>query len=609
MGSRRGSGWLAAASVLLAVAAAPASANEGFELNASTPFRIVTGVPHGIAVDQANRRIYLAIVTSEPNTGAPGQIVRFESNLTPAGTFSAGTKPFYTGVAVNPLTQGFYAAQALLHTPFGSFGTPRMDVFTSAGTAGSPFSLSDNGTLPQIAVDSSGLVYYPNAATNSVQVFNAVGQLQKEIGCSGCPGGSFDTPVSVAFNSVGELYVVDLSPDRVVKLAPSGGSYVFASTLQSGLGAAAVAVDPSTDDVFVGDLPSGSNYHIVAYHSSGTKFDDFGAGLFTNPDAQFGARIAVQIAVDATNHRLYVGELNKFYIFDKVTSKLPTAEVKPASPVGQLTATLRADVDANGHAAFECEFEFTDDADFDANDFANADTAQCPELPKGADATALSAKITGLAPVTEYHYRVTTTTYAGSATSDPATFETLPVMPATVTTKSPTSVVETSASLTGTVNPHGGSISSCQFKYGTTVSYGTTTSCVGLPGPVSEDVAVTRKVLKLSPGTTYHYKLVVTGNAGTVEGEDVKFTTASPPPPPQDPVQPPASGDPPAAAVPPVSVAPTRPPPLRCRKGFRKKKVRGRLKCVRLPCKRNVKPKRVQRKASCPKPKRASRRR
>jgi hypothetical protein len=599
--STRAGDWLPRALILLAIAvavavlASTAGASVGYEPDASTPVHSLGGkVPHGIAVDQANQRIYVAAVTNNPTTGAAGDISRFESDLTAAGTFSAGGGSFYTGVAVNPLTQGFYAVQARLHTPFGNIGTARMDLFSSSGTPGTSVPLSDAGTLPQIATDSAGNVYYPDASTGAVKVFDSAGALQGEIGCSGCPGSSsFGKPVSVALSSKGDLYVVDLAPDRVVKLTSSGGAYSFASVLQSGRGAAAVAVDPSGDDVFVGDLPSGRNYHVVAYSSSGTQFDDFGAGLFTDPEPPFGPIIAPQIAANATTHKLYVSDAGKLHIFDKVTITPPTATIKPAPAVGQLTATLRAAVNAKGHAVLECEFEYTDDADFQANGYANADTKPCPSKPDGASDTTIDAKVAGLSPLTIYHYRVSASSNAGPVTSGAETLETLPEAPPAVTTEPPLAVAQSTATLSGMVDPQGGSVSDCFFEYGTSLSYGFEIPCSELPGPVTTDVAEIEDVSGLAVGTAYHYRLVVSSNAGTTEGNDVEFKTASPPPSPQ---KPPVTGTPPATTAPapvvPGASGTTKPPPPHCRKGFRKKRVRGKLRCVK---KRRAKHRRAHR--------------
>lgn len=579
---------LLAATAMTLVATPPAQANTGYQLKAP-PSSVSLGgssVPHGIAVDQANHRIYVAIATTNGPGKGPGQIARFESDLTPAGIFGGGGSDYFSGVAVDPNTQGFYGAGAILHTPFGSIGsTPRMIPFSSAGVAGTSFPLSDTGTLPQIAVDSSGDIYYPNALTHTVQVFDSAGAVQDEITCGSCTGGAFGRPASVALSSSGDLYVVDLSPDRIVKLTPSGGSYTFSSLLQSGGGAAAVAVDPSTGDILVGALPNGARYHLIAYNSSGTQFDDFGAGLFTDPEAQFGgAAVAAQIGIDGTSHRVYVGDAAKFYVFEKTTISTPSATIKPATKVGQLTATLNAEVNANGHAALSCAFEYTDHADFEANGFTNAVEKSCSKLPDGTGSTAVEAKVSGLSLSTLYHYRVSTTTNGGSVSSGSQTFETLPNTPATATTEAPTAVTQTGATLKGKVNPQGGTVSSCRFEYGSSTSYGTNLACPTTPEAVTTDVALSKVISGLTAGTSYHYQLVVVTNAGTAKGGDVEFKTASPPS--QPPSTPPATGGETPATPPPLTTPPpvTKPvPPLRCKKGFRKKKVRGKMKCVRKP--------------------------
>lgn len=565
---------------LILTLASSTQANVGYELDASKPSRALPGPPRGIAINQTTQDIYVAIVTTNPATGVPGEINRFNSDLTADGVFAKGGG-FYTGVAINPVTQGFYASQIKLDLPQGTFGTPRLDRFSPTGAAEGSFALADAGSLPPIATDSGGRIFFPNSAAHSVQIFSSAGVLQQTLTCGGCPGGAFGRPISVATDGSDNLYVADVSPDRVVKLSPSGGgSYSFSSTLQSGRGAVAVGVDPSTGDVLVGDLPGGVNYHIVAYNSSGTQYDDFGAGIFPNPPQSppgAATNLGYQMAVNGTTHKLYVGAENKFQVFEKTTIDPPTATIEPASP-GQLVATLKASVNANGHAALECEFEYTLDTDVA---FTSATNLPCAQMPNSSASTPLSIKASGLSPDTAYRYRVGVTTNAGSVTSGIQTFETLPELPPTVTTEAPTAVTQTTATITGKVNPHGGSATNCHFEFGTSISYESNFSCP-LPGPVATDVAASKKLSNLTPGTTYHYRLVVTTNAGTVEGDDVTFTTATPPsdPEPEVPVTPPAT--PPPATTPPPTPGPiTSPPPRRCKKGFHRRKVRGKVRCVR----------------------------
>lgn len=583
-----------------AVFASPAQAAEGYELSTS---RSLPGSMKGIAIDQTSQDIYIAIVSTNPDTGALGQINRFNSDLSADGTFATGGG-YFTGVAVNPLTQAFYAVQEEIRgTPAGNVGTPRLDRFTSAGASDGSFPLAYSDSFPVVATDSEANLYIPNVTTHSVQVFNPSGTLLEEITCSGCPGGTFGKPGSVALNAADDLYVADTDPDRVVKLTSSGGTYAYASTLQSGQGAGAVAVDPSTGDVFVGDMPGGDDYHVVAYTSAGVQYDDFAADLI--PDASaggYGALSASQLAVNATTHDLYVGAVEKFYVFEKTTIDTPSATAAPATAIGQLTATLNATVNANGHAVWDCEFEYTDEADFLANGFAGASVAECPQEPDGTTETPLAVDVTGLSPGTGYRYRVSATSHAGTTESGPQSFETLPAVAPGVTTGSLQDVTETAATLSGTVNPHGGQVSDCHFELGTGTAYGTSLSCQSLPGPATSGVSVSKVVSGLDPGTSYHYRLVVTTNAGTTLGSDIEFATASPPPEPE----------PVPAPVPPAPLVVLPPPsspvvvqrPTRCKKGFRRQRVRGKARCMKV-CKRRFRKKRIRGKVRCVKVKRA----
>jgi len=96
-----------------------------------------------------------------------------------------------------------------------------------------------------------------------------------------------------------------------------------------------------------------------------------------------------------------VGEYEKFYLFNKVTIKPPTASAEAATEVGQLSATLNATVGTHGHAALECAFEYTTAADIT---FASATDLPCFENPDGYTDTALEDSLSELSPATSYRY-------------------------------------------------------------------------------------------------------------------------------------------------------------------------------------------------------------
>jgi hypothetical protein len=92
------------------------------------------------------------------------------------------------------------------------------------------------------------------------------------------------------------------------------------------------------------------------------------------------------------------------------------------------------------------------------------------------------------------------------------------------TTGSPNSVTTTSATLTGALNPEG-QPTTYSFEYGRTTSYGSHTAQTSAGGG-SSGVNVSAAIGSLTPGTTYHYRLVATNGSGTSRGSDKTFTTS-----------------------------------------------------------------------------------
>ena len=85
----------------------------------------------------------------------------------------------------------------------------------------------------------------------------------------------------------------------------------------------------------------------------------------------------------------------------------------------------------------------------------------------------------------------------------------------------------TSATASGTVNPNGQS-TTWYFEYGTSTSYGKTTSSTSA-GSGTANINVSRGLTGLSPGTTYHYRVVAANGGGTTRGGDGIFTTLTAP--------------------------------------------------------------------------------
>jgi hypothetical protein len=95
------------------------------------------------------------------------------------------------------------------------------------------------------------------------------------------------------------------------------------------------------------------------------------------------------------------------------------------------------------------------------------------------------------------------------------------------TTGPVSNVGPTSATVTGTVNPNGTS-TTWQIEYGTSTSYGSTTSSSNA-GSGTSSVPVSASLGGLKAGTTYHYRVVATNSAGTTRGADGILTTSAAP--------------------------------------------------------------------------------
>lgn len=573
---------------VLALSPAIASAGPGYEPDGT----IVTEaeLPRGIAIDQSTQDIYLAELTTNLFGEADGQVEQLDSsgNPTADSPFTTGGTDYFTGVAASSVTHSIYAYQTELSTPRGLKGTPKITSFSSSGAIGTSFSTTKS-TAAQPAVDASDHIYFPNDSNGTVQVFSSTGTLLETIACDSCAEDAFVKPTVAALDASGNLFVVDIADGgRVVEFKPSGGSYAYDSVLQSGAGAVAVGVDPSSNDIFVGDYDEGT-YHVVAYDSSGVQFDDFGGGILAAPP--FDIESAGQIAANATTHRVYVTDPGgrRVFVFKRIAAvPAPTASTSAPSPVGQLGATLRAMVDPNGHGLTDCGFEYTKDADFQANGFANATTVQCGSKPFGSTDISISVGVSGLKPATAYDYRIAVTTNGGTAKGTAQAFETLPPLPPTTTTGTASAVTLTTATLEATVNANGGPVSNCHFEYAADAKFdesGFSGASSGKCSPTPSGTlnqTVSTKVSGLAAGTEYHVRVVATNNSGKSESTDKPFSTLAETcetnavlcPLPEEKHE--------APALPAPTLAPPIPKPLKCHKGFKKKKVRGKQKCVKI---------------------------
>ena len=192
--------------------------------------------------------------------------------------------------------------------------------------------------------------------------------------------------------------------------------------------------------------------------------------------------------------------------------------------MGLDTATLNATVNPEVTPVTDCHFEYVDDADFQVDGFAGAQTIPCDSDPAPAPRPSRSrAEITGLTPGATYHFRIVAT--AGeTSTGQERSFTTTPIA---ITSPATGTDHHTNATLNGHIDPSGDTVTDCYFDWGTDTSYGNTADCV--EGDDFEAAAdVSAFVNGLTPGQTVHFRLHLnTTGHGEVVGADASFTPPS----------------------------------------------------------------------------------
>ena len=195
----------------------------------------------------------------------------------------------------------------------------------------------------------------------------------------------------------------------------------------------------------------------------------------------------------------------------------PVVTTNPATYIASFSATLNGTVDPHGLST-TVYFQYGTTTSYGhttANQSKTGNTYQN-----------VAANISGLTASTTYHFRIVATNSAGTKYGSDTTFATLSATgPPVVITNSATNVASSSATLNGSVDPHG-LTTTVYFQYGTTTSYGHTTATQSKTGNTYQNVAA--NIGGLTQSTTYHFRMVATNSAGTVYGSDRLFTTPLP---------------------------------------------------------------------------------
>jgi hypothetical protein len=192
----------------------------------------------------------------------------------------------------------------------------------------------------------------------------------------------------------------------------------------------------------------------------------------------------------------------------------PVVITSPATLVASFSGTLNGSVDPHG---------LTTSVHFQYGTTTSYGLTTAPQSHTGNTYLNVSANISGLLASHVYHYRIVATNSAGTRFGADRTVTTLTATGAPVVTTNPaTNVTSSSATLNGSLDPHG-LTTSVHFQYGATTSYGLTTPVQSRTGNTYLNISA--NITGLSANHVYHFRIVATNSAGTRMGSDKTFTT------------------------------------------------------------------------------------
>ena len=195
------------------------------------------------------------------------------------------------------------------------------------------------------------------------------------------------------------------------------------------------------------------------------------------------------------------------------TSTAPTVVTGSATSIGLTSAKLNGTVTPNGQAT-SWYFEYGTSTSYGTKTAVKS-------AGTGTSIVKVAASLTRLRTTTTYHYRLVATNASGTTVGGDQTFST--ALPPVAVTGAAQAVAATTATAVGSVDPRGRT-TTWFMEYGISTAYGSQTPKRSAgPGPGARSVGVS--LSGLTPGTTYHYRLVATSDAGTTRGADVAFTT------------------------------------------------------------------------------------
>jgi hypothetical protein len=374
-----------------------------------------------------------------------------------------------------------------------------------------------------VAVGPGGAVYVGDRAR--VQVFEQSGAWRENLSLAALsPTGKV---TALAVNTAGDVYVKDEGVSGVREFEPGGIEMPVRLDEAGGEAVEAITLD-ETGNLFVSENGQKSlgecKCRFLEYGPTGQQLESFGSKTLVS--------LTSAMAFDDAKGELYVygddrtdaeeyGSAGVWAFTLPPPGPLtePGSEVVVPEPRGAVK--FEATVNPEGNET-TVHVEYVDEAHFRESGYANA--ASTTPVSIGAEfedqhVEALLPQKT-LVPGVTYHWRLSAHNSQGTNLAPDHSFQEIP--PAQIEGPWTANVAGTSATLAARIDPLGAS-TEYRFEYGTSTSYGHTSS--GNVGEGSSYVPVSYHEQELQPSTVYHYRIVTVNEVGTVEGPDNTFTT------------------------------------------------------------------------------------
>jgi len=317
----------------------------------------------------------------------------------------------------------------------------------------------------------------------------------------------------------------ELDTQNVVNALRNAQSRAIAGERGSSWGLYVVNATSTQDyyDIFFGDAYASSSVVTHNELQTSSQFIDPTQGnarsiIFAAQNGQVAT--TTSITIERTNGSQVrvitispIGQIESL----EATLAAPSVTTVAASGVGFSFAQLNGTVNPNGDATTYW-FEYGTSPSYGSS---------TSPISAGSGASSVNAatSLSLLDSSTTYYFRIVAENNYGTSYGSQLSFSTTAATPPTVTTASTTNITTSSSTFNGTVTANG-TATTLWFEYGTSLSYGSSTSPQSAGSGVLP-IFLSTSTEGLAPGSQYYVRAVANNSGGTVYGDSDTFTTDS----------------------------------------------------------------------------------